>query len=378
MISRRWDVVVVPFPFSDRPGHKRRPALVLTNSSFNRGGHTVLSMITSSGRADWPGDVELKNPKSAGLSVRLLGSFQTLHARQSAHPEIDRPTWGDRLTERRQQPESLSRRLTARTRDIQADREGYLNSTLSTASKRNASSGGPIACFGRQVARNAGSQDCLSLRVSAIWQGPAFLPVLHREAAPSGHAPRIRETPGLADTETGFPVTSLFREPSEATEHVGKVPRRASMIELGNKRLLFATVVALLAALPLSATERVRHFTVILSEPSIAQRVPSRLRAPDGRVQVDKPEFQLMTRRAGFAQNPMKRAIEDLGVEVTGSVCHVLNAVFVKATREQALAAGPVGRGQACSPSAALQAYAERREGHRRPAGCLECRRGRR
>ena len=48
MISKRWDVVVVPFPFSDRPGHKRRPALVLTNLSFNRAGHTVLCMITSS------------------------------------------------------------------------------------------------------------------------------------------------------------------------------------------------------------------------------------------------------------------------------------------------------------------------------------------
>ena len=76
MISRRWDVVVVSFPFSDRPGHKRRPALVLTNLSFNRAGHTVLCMITSSGGADWPGDVELQNPKSTGLSVRCLVRFK--------------------------------------------------------------------------------------------------------------------------------------------------------------------------------------------------------------------------------------------------------------------------------------------------------------
>ena len=76
MISKRGDVVVVPFPFSDRPGRKRRPALVLTNSSFNRAGHTVLCMITSSGPADWPGDVELKNLKSAGLSVRCLVRFK--------------------------------------------------------------------------------------------------------------------------------------------------------------------------------------------------------------------------------------------------------------------------------------------------------------
>ncbi len=108
------------------------------------------------------------------------------------------------------------------------------------------------------------------------------------------------------------------------------------MIALGNKRLLLAAVVALLAALPQSAADRVRHFTVVLSEPSIGQRVAHRLRAPDGRVEVDKPEFQLMTRQAAFAQDPIKRTVEDVGAEVTGSVCHVLNAVFVKATREQA------------------------------------------
>ena len=76
MRARQWDVVVVPFPFSDRPGRKRRPALVLTNSSFNRAGHTVLCMITSTGRADWPGDVEIKDLRSAGLSARCLVRFK--------------------------------------------------------------------------------------------------------------------------------------------------------------------------------------------------------------------------------------------------------------------------------------------------------------
>ena len=108
MISKRWDVVVVPFPFSDRPGHKRRPALVLTNSSFNRAGHTVLCMITSSGRADWPADVELKNLKSAGQRrvattskiacpywARRFGrdrhscrSFTAKRRRRAMHPEF--------------------------------------------------------------------------------------------------------------------------------------------------------------------------------------------------------------------------------------------------------------------------------------------------
>ena len=41
MISERWDVVVVPFPFAEGPGEKRRPALALSEREFNRAGHTI-------------------------------------------------------------------------------------------------------------------------------------------------------------------------------------------------------------------------------------------------------------------------------------------------------------------------------------------------
>ncbi|MGA2038389.1 MAG: type II toxin-antitoxin system PemK/MazF family toxin [Bryobacteraceae bacterium] len=41
-----FDVVVVPFPFTDSPAAVRRPALVLSRPSFNRHGYTVLAMIT--------------------------------------------------------------------------------------------------------------------------------------------------------------------------------------------------------------------------------------------------------------------------------------------------------------------------------------------
>lgn len=47
MISERWDVVVVPFPFAEGPGEKRRPALALSSRDFNRAGHTILAMITT-------------------------------------------------------------------------------------------------------------------------------------------------------------------------------------------------------------------------------------------------------------------------------------------------------------------------------------------
>lgn len=70
--SGQWDVVIVPFPFSNLPGHKRRPALVLSQQSFNRRGSTVLAMITTSGHNPWPGDVHLTDLKAAGLNSPCL------------------------------------------------------------------------------------------------------------------------------------------------------------------------------------------------------------------------------------------------------------------------------------------------------------------
>jgi len=64
-----FDVVIVPFPFTDRLTAKRRPALVLSAaSSFNAAsGHAVMAMITSARHSSWPLDVAIQNPQSAGL-----------------------------------------------------------------------------------------------------------------------------------------------------------------------------------------------------------------------------------------------------------------------------------------------------------------------
>jgi mRNA interferase MazF len=64
-----FDVVVVPFPFTDRTTTKRRPALVLSDAgAFNtQVGQSVLAMITSARNSDWPLDVEIDNLDSAGL-----------------------------------------------------------------------------------------------------------------------------------------------------------------------------------------------------------------------------------------------------------------------------------------------------------------------
>ena len=72
MTCKQWDVVIVPFPFSDQPGTKRRPALVLSDRSFNIRGHTVLAMVTTSSHRPWTGNVALADHKAAGLNVRCI------------------------------------------------------------------------------------------------------------------------------------------------------------------------------------------------------------------------------------------------------------------------------------------------------------------
>ena len=72
VICDRWDVVVVPFPFSEKTGSKRRPALVLSNAAFNRSGHTILAMITTKGHHPWPGDCQVTDFEAAGLPLPCI------------------------------------------------------------------------------------------------------------------------------------------------------------------------------------------------------------------------------------------------------------------------------------------------------------------
>lgn len=70
------DVVVVPFPFTDRRTSKRRPALVVSSADFNDAHEqTVLAMITSV-RALWPSDVAIQDWQGAGLNVPCKVRFK--------------------------------------------------------------------------------------------------------------------------------------------------------------------------------------------------------------------------------------------------------------------------------------------------------------
>jgi mRNA interferase MazF len=67
-----WDVVVVPFPFTDSPASKRRPAMVLSSQAFNNGsGHSLMAQITKAKQSTWPGDFRIQNVE-AGLPEECI------------------------------------------------------------------------------------------------------------------------------------------------------------------------------------------------------------------------------------------------------------------------------------------------------------------
>ena len=70
MTFEPFDVVVVPFPFTDRQADRRRPALVVSSFDFNAShDQSILAMITSADGAEWPSDVAIRDWREAGLSV---------------------------------------------------------------------------------------------------------------------------------------------------------------------------------------------------------------------------------------------------------------------------------------------------------------------
>ncbi len=73
MTFEAFDVVVVPFPFTDLDASKRRPALAVSNKIFNETHPVVvLAMITSAATAGWPSDVLITDLASAGLRAESV------------------------------------------------------------------------------------------------------------------------------------------------------------------------------------------------------------------------------------------------------------------------------------------------------------------
>lgn len=82
MTFRPFDVLVVPFPYSDQLAERRRPALVVSDPALERqSGLVWVAMITSSGRTPVLGDVPIKDQGAAGLpapSIVRAGKIATI------------------------------------------------------------------------------------------------------------------------------------------------------------------------------------------------------------------------------------------------------------------------------------------------------------
>ncbi|HEY5818722.1 MAG TPA: type II toxin-antitoxin system PemK/MazF family toxin [Mesorhizobium sp.] len=64
----RFDVVLVLFPFTEKKGQKQRPAIVLSNRSFNdQHRHAIVAMVTTASQTRWPSDLGLSGYVEAGL-----------------------------------------------------------------------------------------------------------------------------------------------------------------------------------------------------------------------------------------------------------------------------------------------------------------------
>lgn len=67
---KTYDIVLIPFPFTDSELSKNRPALILSSDKLfnNKINHSIAAMITSIQHYAWPFDVEIEELKACGLS----------------------------------------------------------------------------------------------------------------------------------------------------------------------------------------------------------------------------------------------------------------------------------------------------------------------
>ena len=74
----QFQVVRVPFPFTDRNATKNRLALVVSDGErFNTpAGHSVMAMITSADNPPWPLDLAIRDLPAAGLPAASKVRFK--------------------------------------------------------------------------------------------------------------------------------------------------------------------------------------------------------------------------------------------------------------------------------------------------------------
>ena len=76
VIYKQFDVVVVPFPFTDSSQTKRRPALVISDCQEFTIDKSILAMITTKNHSPWSLDTAIEDLNSVGLKTPSIVRFK--------------------------------------------------------------------------------------------------------------------------------------------------------------------------------------------------------------------------------------------------------------------------------------------------------------
>lgn len=108
MTYEKWDIVLVPCPFTNLKITKKRPALIISPSEFNQEfGAVIIMFITSDISVHKRiGDYHIKKWKEAGLPkpsmsrMKLATIDQRIIVRKFGHlPELDQTTLQEKLVD---------------------------------------------------------------------------------------------------------------------------------------------------------------------------------------------------------------------------------------------------------------------------------------
>jgi mRNA interferase MazF len=82
---KQFDVVVLPFPYSDAvEKSKRRPAVIISKSArYHKETHKIIVAMITTARTPWPHDTPIQDIKKAGLNVPCVVRMKLFTLEQS-------------------------------------------------------------------------------------------------------------------------------------------------------------------------------------------------------------------------------------------------------------------------------------------------------
>ncbi len=83
-----FDVVVVPFPFTDKLAEKRRPALIVSGKVFNeQHDQLLLAMITTAKSSEWSSDIQLRDLENTDIPI-IISLYCNVKTGELAYEDI--------------------------------------------------------------------------------------------------------------------------------------------------------------------------------------------------------------------------------------------------------------------------------------------------